>query len=87
MEVLLPFLDESCWIKFRISLKELATWMPLPRFEFSPGLIIHMFASVCYSNCLYARVNLIYSGSLLWGDFTLKVRGIATSNGLIPIAW
>lgn len=26
-----------------ISLNVFATWIPLPLFEFSPGLIIHMF--------------------------------------------
>ena len=86
MDVRLPFFEDSCWIKFLISLKDWATWMPVPLFEFSPGLMIQILLSFYCSNCLYALVNLLYSESPLCGDLILKVRGIATSKGLIPMA-
>ena len=58
----------------------------MPLFEFSPGLIIQMFGSFLRSKSLYTFVNLMYSGSELLGVFTLKVSGIATSNGSYPYA-
>ena len=79
-------MDDKDEIMLWISPRLLATWIPVPRFEFSPGLMIQILASFYYSNFLYARVNLMYSGSEQFELLTLKVSGIATSNGLMPIA-
>jgi len=69
-----------------ISLKLLATSIPHPLFVFSPGLIIQIFYDDL-SACILLKVatNFVYSGSF-YPDLMWKVSGIATSNGLNPIA-
>ena len=85
IEVLPPAAKAIEWTIDLTSFIELATYIPEPRLEFSPGLIIQILGSPRCSKVLNSFMNLAYSGSELLGVLTLKVKGIATANGSTPI--
>ena len=62
-----------------ISLKSLTTLIPMPRFEFSPGFIIHMLSGFCEK---YSR-KLLNAGSFI-PSLTKNVRG-SVMKGASPI--